>query len=207
MKRTGKSAQIASLQRPAGLAPLVGLVVGLLLLSFSLVEAASPSRLTGKLIKPGRLMIDGLPVKCGRTPVLITERFPDFGSARRGLIILNPLKLRRLSRDAKLLIYYHECAHQYIGGSELAADCWAVQKVRREGLMDRAGLQNACSFIKRLPANRRHPPGVMRCRQMIRCYNNTYKRKANRQQVQRRIGGVSRGGFSRPALRGKSTGK
>ena len=207
LKRTGKSTQITSKQRPAGLAPLVWLVVGLLLLSFSLVEAAPPNRLNGTFIKPGRLMIDGLPVKCGRTPVLITERSPDFGSARRGLIILNPLKLSRLSRDAKLLIYYHECAHQYIGGSELAADCWAVQKVRREGLMDRAGLQNACSFIKRLPANRRHPPGVMRCRQMIRCYNNTYKRKAKRLRVQIRARGVSRRGFSRPASRVRSTGK
>ncbi len=165
----------------------------LALLASSLAVAAP----RGKLIKPGRLMIDGLRVNCGRTPVLISERSPDYGAARRGLIILNPLKLRRLPRDAKLLIYYHECAHQYIGGSELAADCWAVQKVRREGLMDRAGLKKACSFIKNLPANRRHPSGTMRCSQMTRCYNNTFKQKAIRQPEYRaRVGGANRG-FSR----------
>ena len=162
--------------QPTAAARLFVLAIGLLFLMIGLSHATP----RGKLIKPGRLMIDGLPVKCGRTPVLISTRVPDFGSARRGLIILNPAKLRRLPRDAKLLVFYHECAHQYVGGSELAADCWAVQKVRREGLMDRAGLKNACSFIKGLPANRRHPPGVMRCRQMIRCYNDTYKRKAHK---------------------------
>ena len=194
LKRFGKSAQKTILIWSAN---FTGLAIGLLLLSTSVVLAAPH----GKLIKPGRLMIDGLPVQCGRTPVLISERAPDFGSARRGLIILNPVKLHRLSRDAKLLIYYHECAHQYIGGSELAADCWAVQKVRREGLMNRAGLKNACSFIKSLPANRRHPSGVMRCRQMTRCYNETFKRKANKQPVVGDRAGRSNRGFSRPANR------
>ncbi len=176
---------------PAGFVRLA--VLGAVLAS-SLAVAAP----RGKLIKPGRLMIDGLRVNCGRTPVLISERSPDFGAARRGLIILNPLKLRRLPRDAKLLVYYHECAHQYIGSSELAADCWAVQKVRREGLMDLAGLKKACSFIKRLPANRRHPPGVMRCRQMTRCFNQTFRQKADKQPAFRVRRQLSIRGFSKP---------
>ena len=167
-------------------------VAGLLLLPFDGLVAAPEN----KLIKPGRLMIDGLPVQCGAIPALISERSSDYGLARRGLIILNPLKLRHLSREAKLLIYYHECAHQYVGASELAADCWAIQKVRREGLIDRQGLKNACSFIKGLPANRRHPPGVMRCRQMTRCFNETYRRKVRNQRGQRPLRKLPRRGFS-----------
>ncbi len=131
------------------------------------------------LIRPGQLLIDGLRVRCGSTPVLISRRHPDFGAARPGLIILNPVKLQNLPRGARLLVYYHECAHQHVGGSELAADCWAVQKVRREGLMDRAGLGQACSFIKGLPANRRHPPGNLRCNHMKRCYNDTFRNRAD----------------------------
>ncbi|MCF6199075.1 MAG: hypothetical protein L3J67_06690 [Hyphomicrobiaceae bacterium] len=149
----------------------------------------------GKLVKPGHLVIGGQAVKCGATPALINDHFPDFGAARRGLIILNFSKQRHLPRDARLLIYYHECAHQYVGGSELAADCWAVQKVRRDGLMDKKGLKNACSFIESLPANRSHPPGKMRCQQMIRCYNNTFMRSADKGRGPHML---ARRGFSRP---------
>ena len=80
------------------------LLIGFCLLFVSIGQAA-PVR---KLVKPGQLMIDGYVVKCGRTPALISESYPDFGAARRGLIILNPRRLRNLSRGAKLLIYYHE---------------------------------------------------------------------------------------------------
>jgi len=166
------------------LSSLVSLASILLMLATSIAQAA-PAR---KLVRPGQLMIDGFVVKCGTTPALISESYPDFGAARRGLIILNPLKLRALPRGAKLLIYYHECAHQYVGGSELAADCWAVQKVRREGLMNRAGLKNACSFINKLPANRRHPPGAMRCRHMMRCYNDTFRARADKGVTKGKVG-------------------
>jgi len=151
--------------------------------------------MSGKLVQPGHLVIGGHAVKCGTTPALINDRYPDFGAARRGLIILNFLKQRNLPRDARLLIYYHECAHQYVGGSELAADCWAVQKVRRDGLMDKKGLKNACSFIKSLPVNRSHPPGKMRCQQMIRCYNNTYLRRVDKSRWPHKL---MRRGFSAP---------
>ncbi|MCP4933761.1 MAG: hypothetical protein GY927_06035 [bacterium] len=193
MKRFFESAQIMAWICSTSFARLVGLATVLAVMATSFAVAAP----RGKLIKPGRLMIDGLLVNCGRTPVLISEQSSDYGAAWRGLIILNPLKLRRLPRDAKLLVYYHECAHQYIGGSELAADCWAVQKVRREGLMDRAGLKNACSFIKNLPANRRHPSGIMRCRQMTRCFNKTFSQKAGKQPAFRPRGRLSNRGFSR----------
>lgn len=173
------------------------LVSCFLLLVTSFAKAGSQK----KLVKPGQLKIAGYAVQCGSTPVLMSEQFPDFGAARRGLIILNPVKLKRLSGGARLLIYYHECAHQYVGKNELAADCWAVQKVRREGLMDRAGLKDACSFIESLPGNRRHPPGDMRCRHMMNCYNDAFRVKANTQQVLEppvKSSSVSSSGFSQP---------
>lgn len=182
---------------------LAVLVAGFLVLFVAIAQAA-PAR---KLVGPGQLLIDGYLVRCGSTPALISESYPDYGAARRGLIILNPRKLRHLPRGAKLMIYFHECAHQYVGGSELAADCWAAQKVRRDGLMDRKGLENACSFIRKLPANRRHPPGAMRCRHMMRCYNDTFRAKADKGPApvsRRNRTSLSSSGFSRPGARLKS---
>ncbi len=179
----------------AALVPVAG---GGFLLLPDFAKAASSMGLKGKLVKPGQLLIGGQAVKCGTTPALLTDHFPDFGAARRGLIILNLSKQKHLPLDARLLIYYHECAHQYVGGSELAADCWAVQKVRRDGLMDKKGLKNACLFIESLPANRSHPPGKMRCRQMIRCYNNTFLRSADKRGWPHTL---TRRGFSSPGAR------
>ena len=185
----------------------LALVIGVFMLFLpSLAKAAPPLHGSGKLIKPGQLLIDGLAVKCGTTPALINDQYPDFGAARRGLIILNARKQRHLPRDTKLLIYYHECAHQYVGGSELAADCWAVQKVRREGLMNKKGLKNACSFIAQLPANRSHPPGKIRCRQMIRCYNNTFLKSADKRLLRPAATarqGLTKLGFSAPRAPGR----
>ena len=206
MERFRQTAQRIGLKRLLDLPALAVFVAGFIAVSASLAQAA-PAR---KLIKPGQLLIDGFRVNCGSTPALISDSYPDFGAARRGLIILNPRKLRTLSRDAKLLIYYHECAHQYVGGSELAADCWAVQKVRREGLMNRSGLKNACSFIEKLPANRRHPPGNMRCRLMTRCYSETFRAKADKGQTPLKksaISSLSNSGFSGAGISLKRTRK
>jgi hypothetical protein len=195
LERFSQTAQKIGLKRLLDLSALAVFAAGFIVVLASLAQAA-PAR---KLIKPGQLLIDGFQVKCGSTPAVISDSYPDFGAARRGLIILNPRKLRTLSRDAKLLIYYHECAHQYVGGGELAADCWAVQKVRREGLMNASGLKKACSFIEKLPANRRHPPGKMRCRLMTRCYNETFRAKADKGQTPLKesdISSLSNSGFS-----------
>ena len=178
----------------------LAVVVGVFIVIQPLSAKATPAMsLRGKLIKPGQLTIAGLVVKCGNIPALINDHYPDFGAARRGLIILNSVRLRPLTRGAKLLIYYHECAHQHVGGNELAADCWAVQKIRRDGLMDRAGLQRACRFVETLPANLRHPSGKMRCRQMIRCYNHGIVRKAMKRPIGREL--FLRRGFAGPRQR------
>lgn len=152
-----------------------------LLLAAPLAMAAEPSAVSPSpagLVAPGALLIDGMPVDCGTTPALVSDGYPDYGAARPGLIILNPVRLKPLPPAARLLIYYHECAHQSVGRSELAADCWAVQTARREGQLTRSGLQDACEFIDHLPGNERHPPGGLRCAHMARCYDDTYRVKA-----------------------------
>lgn len=154
------------------------------------------TRMNG-LIAPGALQIDGTPVSCGSTPALISDGYPDYGAARPGLIILNPSRLLPLSPAARLLIYYHECAHQFVGRSELAADCWAVQKARRDGLLTRSGLQNACQFIQKLPANKHHPPGQLRCGHMARCFDDTFRARADAgEAVERAEEGATSHGFS-----------
>jgi hypothetical protein len=181
--------EIIPVREGAFLRPLLSfsalLVISLIVtLSGQSAWAASPASQRGKLVKPGHLVLAGTTVKCGAIPALINDHYPDYGAAQRGLIILNLRKLAPLPRGARLLIYYHECGHQHVGGSELAADCWAVQKVRRAGLLDRGGLKNACTFIEHLPANKHHPSGKMRCREMMRCYN----RAAPRNRLVRRGG-------------------
>lgn len=149
-----------------------------LALSFAAPAAAEEPLPADGLVAPGALLIDGAPVDCGDTPALVSDRYPDYGAARPGLIILNPLRLKPLPPTARLLIYYHECAHQYVGRSELDADCWAVQTARRRGRLSRGGLQDACRFVDGLAGNEHHPPGALRCAHMTRCYDDTYRVKA-----------------------------
>ncbi len=123
-----------------------------------------------KIVPAGRLTIDGRVVRCGNWPTVIDPNLDDYGAAYPGFLILNPNKLGRLPVAVKLWIYAHECAHQYRGPDETRADCFAVQRGRRQGWLSPSGIEQICSFIRPAVGDAMHFAGSERCARMRQCY-------------------------------------
>lgn len=133
-----------------------------------------------KVVAAGTLNLAGRRMSCGRTPTLISHSFWDYGGAKKGMIILNPTKLEDLSESVRLYVYAHECGHQVYGPREIRADCYAVERGKREGWLDEAGMNDVCSFISAHPGDWVHPPGPKRCEIMRACYNKAKPGRASR---------------------------
>ena len=124
-----------------------------------------------QIVASGKLRIDGYRMGCGQRPTVMDNQLDDFGAAYPGFLILNPTLLARVSTPVKLWIYAHECGHQFRGPDEETADCFAVQRGRRQGWLTPQGLEEVCAFIK--PARGSagvHFSGEHRCEAMRRCY-------------------------------------
>ena len=92
-----------------------------------------------KLIGAGELKLDGRKVLCGQRPTVLDNNLDDYGAAYPGFLILNPKLLGRVSTPVKLWIHAHECGHQFRGPDEETADCFAVQRGRRQGWLTPRG--------------------------------------------------------------------
>ncbi len=123
-----------------------------------------------RIFAPGRLVIDGTRMICGKRSTVYDPTLDDFGGAFNGFIILNPRLLKRLPRQVKLWVYSHECAHQFRGADEATADCFAIKRGVRRGWLKRTGMNQICKFIWSAPASNMHPPGPERCERMKRCF-------------------------------------
>jgi hypothetical protein len=123
-----------------------------------------------RIIAAGRLKIDGIRMSCGRRPTVLDDTLDDYGAAYPGFIILNPKLMGQISTPVKLWIYAHECAHQFRGPDEETADCFAVQRGRRQGLLSPGGVDEICNFIKSAKGDWMHISGPNRCRAMKKCY-------------------------------------
>lgn len=119
---------------------------------------------------PRGLTIDGWQVRCGRAYTLVVPDFGDYGAAMPGIVFLDPDKLAGLPTPVKLYVYAHECAHQFVGADETAADCMAAMMGRREGWLDRSGLDQICRFVRPFQATGAHLPGPERCQRMRACF-------------------------------------
>ncbi|MEO1694868.1 MAG: hypothetical protein AAFR55_06485 [Pseudomonadota bacterium] len=124
----------------------------------------------GKIVGSGKLVIDNQPLYCGRRPTVLDSSLDDYGAAFPGFVILNPKLLARVSTPVKLWIYAHECGHQFRGPDEARADCFAVQRGRRQGWLTQRGLDQVCEFIKPARGSMMHPAGPERCRLMRQCF-------------------------------------
>lgn len=133
-----------------------------------------------KVVAAGKLRLAGRSMSCGRTPTLMSPTFWDYGGARKGQIILNPIKLAELPDAVRLWVYAHECGHQIYGAGEIRADCYAVRRGRREGWLDAGGMTRICHFLKDHPGDWVHPPGPKRCREMTQCFRDADPHRASR---------------------------
>ncbi|MEO1281758.1 MAG: hypothetical protein AAFV69_08495 [Pseudomonadota bacterium] len=123
-----------------------------------------------KIIEPGRLILDGYRQRCGRRPTVLDSQLDDYGAAYPGFLIMNPRLLEKVSKSVKFWIYAHECGHQFRGPDEETADCFAVQRGRRQGWLSPEGLNEVCEFIRPARGDMMHLSGSHRCEYMRQCY-------------------------------------
>jgi hypothetical protein len=123
-----------------------------------------------QILRAGELVLDGRVMICGRRPTVIDDKLDDYGAAYPGFIILNSRFLSRVSTPVKLWIFSHECGHQFRGPDEETADCFAVQRGRREGWLSPDGLEEICAFISSSKGDSMHFAGTHRCKAMRTCY-------------------------------------
>lgn len=121
---------------------------------------------------PGALKLDGQSMVCGQRPTVLDSQLDDYGAAYPGFLILNPRLLAKVSPPVKMWIYAHECGHQFRGPDEETADCFAVQRGRRQGWLTPGGLDEICHFISPAKGDSMHFAGSNRCAYMRRCYED-----------------------------------
>ena len=123
-----------------------------------------------KIVPAGQLRLDGHRLACGRRPTVLDPSLDDYGAAYPGFVILNPRLIARVPTAVKLWIYSHECGHQFRGPSEEIADCFAVQRGRRQRWLTTDGLEQICKFIRPAKGSSMHYSGPQRCAFMRKCY-------------------------------------
>jgi hypothetical protein len=124
-----------------------------------------------QIVPAGMLTIDGHKVICGTRPTVLDSSLDDFGAAYSGFLILNPKLLAKIkSTPVKLWIHAHECGHQFRGPDEETADCFAVQRGRRQGWLTPEGLEEVCRFMAPAKGDNVHFTGTKRCQAMRECY-------------------------------------
>lgn len=136
----------------------------------------------------------GRQVYCDRVRLRLDRHLENLGAAAldERLLVLNPLLLRQYSKTVQLFVFYHECGHHHVGGSELKADCWAVDRGVRDGWLDRNGLGQVCRSFEDAPETETHPSGRHRCANIDRCFATTQTTVAReRKALQTRIEAIA----------------
>lgn len=124
------------------------------------------------ILKPGQFKLDGTRQWCGRRPVVIDDQLDDYGAAYPGFLIFNSKLMSQVSTPVKFWIFAHECAHQFRGPDEKTADCFAVQRGRRQGWLTIDGVEEICRFISPAKGDMMHFSGSHRCAYMRKCYTD-----------------------------------
>jgi hypothetical protein len=115
--------------------------------------------------------ISGRTVYCSNVRIRTDRHLPSEGAATPGLLLLNPRMLSEQPEIVRLFVFHHECGHHKVGDSELAADCWAVDRGVRDGWLDAKGLDAVCRSFEDAPETDTHPSGRRRCRNLSQCFS------------------------------------
>jgi hypothetical protein len=125
-----------------------------------------------QIVNSGELKLDGRRQFCGQRPTVLDSQLDDYGAAYPGFLILNMRLMARVSTPVKMWIFAHECGHQFRGPDEETADCFAVQRGRRQGWLTPDGLEEVCKFISPAKGDSMHFSGGQRCDAMRKCYED-----------------------------------
>lgn len=124
----------------------------------------------GRIIPSGQLVLDGNRMVCGNRPTVLDSTLDDYGAAYPGFLILNPKLIATVKKPVKLWIFSHECGHQFRGPDEEVADCFAVQRGRRQRWLTTDGIEAICKFIGPAKGSSMHMTGPERCKAMRQCF-------------------------------------
>jgi hypothetical protein len=147
---------------------LVALALLTLLFQTAPLDRGAVALEQGKFVAPGRLVVAGRKLSCGKTATLLRD-FEGFAVSST-VIMLNLEALKDLPRQVQWLIYYHECGHILFGSSETAADCYAVRRARREGWLGGTALEDICAVFNIAGHGPLHPDPEQRCNQLRQCF-------------------------------------
>jgi hypothetical protein len=144
--------------------------------------ARSQGRAT--VVPSGQFVLDGRRVTCAGSPTVLDPNLDDYAIAYPRFIVVNPTLMNRVATPVKLWIYAHECGHvvrgwdQNTGATRVdtaKADCFGVQRGRRDGWLTPQALNQICKFIGPGPADSMHSSGPERCEAMRKCYAKVIK--------------------------------
>ncbi|MGL4395596.1 MAG: hypothetical protein ACRCS9_03560 [Hyphomicrobium sp.] len=122
------------------------------------------------ILGAGEFKLDGRRQLCGQRQTVIDNQLDDYGAAYPGFLIMNPRLLDKVPTTVKQWIFAHECGHQFRGPDEETADCFAVQRGRRQGWLTPEGVEEICTFISPAKGDSMHFSGSHRCAYMRQCY-------------------------------------
>ena len=125
-----------------------------------------------KIVPAGEFSLDGNRMFCGSRATVLDSKLDDYAAAYPGFLIVNPKLITKVPTPVKLWIYSHECGHQFRGPDEETADCFAVQRGRRQGWLSAEGLEAICQFISPARGDSMHFAGPYRCEAMRKCYED-----------------------------------
>ncbi len=148
---------------------LMWLALCLTLTAISSVLQQATAVEASKRVAPGRLVVAGRRLSCGRTATLIRDL--EGFAVSSTVIMLNMQALKDLPRRVQWLIYDHECGHILRGPNEAAADCYAVRRARREGWLNRKALEDICTTFNVAGHGPVHADPDERCIQLRQCFN------------------------------------
>jgi len=114
--------------------------------------------------------VGGRKVQCNNAPIIVDYTLPSEGASDGESVLLNPDMLNGRPETVRTFVFKHECGHLTVGGSELAADCFAVHQGVREQWLDRKGLDQVCASLDGEPESDTHPSAERRCRNLDKCY-------------------------------------
>jgi hypothetical protein len=135
------------------------------------------------LQKNGTLAVGGHTLRCGSMRNVLDPRLPGLGLAAPGVVVFNPRLINQQSSTVRLFVFYHECGHHHVGGSETGADCWAVKQGVRQGWLSRDSLGQICRSFGNGPATSTHPSGASRCASLQQCFASVAGVQAKRSKT------------------------